>query len=578
MASSFSVLSALTCILFGCGQPGNVPAALETIPAKDGTVWERVNEPGFGDDNNSGIAAMAEYRGHLYAMTRNEIEGCEVWRTAGSSWERVLFPGGQTNGIYGNTEINNLWGEMIVYRGRLYFGFSSGLQGQVLKSTGCEIWRYDGTAWEPVVSDKRDTEESGTITGMSGCEERDGNVTADIADTSKKWSADEWAGGVLQITSGEGKYRRFDIISNTVDTLTVQQNEVAGNVGIEFTICESKHYENRFPPYNYDLGAVRVGDGYEIGRGSDENGFGVYWNKSITDTTIHDGKLYVSTGLNYEYGSQVWYTEDGVNWMVTQPPNSFGLFHDASTYPNGAQGVCSSITCVYSSSVSGSPVLYSGGQGTQGTLGACARLAKLTTKGWELIVDANVDDNDTGTNENGFGGGMECNMLTGNAMPWSLVSFKNKLYAGINSLGGARVLYTPNGSSEDGSWYYSAGGDSQIPNGFDGVINEGTAQFKIYQNNAANLFTFKDNLYVGLVSMYAPAMGATEDYLTGSHIWKTSDGTRWQQVTGNGFGDKRIVTFEAFAGFSGTLYVSGSRGASSSTESLGGAKIFRLAE
>ena len=64
--------------------------------------------------------------------------------------------------------------------------------------------------------------------------------------------------------------------------------------------------------------------------------------------------------------------------------------------------------------------------------------------------------------------------------------------------------------------------------------------------------------------------------MTGSHIWKTIDGTNWEQVTTNGFGDDYIVTFEAFATFADALYVAGSRGASSATEGLGGAKIYRL--
>lgn len=555
-----------------------IPASITTVTGLDGTVWEQVNQPGFGSDNNMSVTAMAEYQGRLYAMTRNEVEGVEVWRTTGTGWEQVLFPDGVTNGVYGNTFLNNLWGAMKVFQGKLYFGFSSGLQGSVLKSTGCEIWRYDGTTWEPVISDRKDTEESGTITAISGCDDSDGDTTAQVTDSSKSWTPDQWAGGVLQITSGEGKYRRFDIISNTATALTIQENEVAGNVGREFTICASKHYSNPFPPYAYDLGAVDVGDTYEIGTGSDENGFGNYWNKTITSMTIFDNKLYVSTGLNYEYGAQVWYTENGDTWTVTQPTNSFGNFHTDSNYLSSQKPVSTSIPSLCPSSVSGFEVLYASGTGASGNLGSCSRMAKLTQAGWELIVDVNVDDNDIGTNENGFGDGMSCDMYTGNFMPWSLASFREKLYAGINSLGGARVLYTPTGSSEDGSWFYSVGGDSGIPNGFDGMVNEGASdylQITIYQNIAVNLFPFNSYLYGGMVSMYAPAMGGTEEYLTGSQIWKNSDGVEWQQVTGNGFGDTNIINFEAFTSFANQLYVSGSKGANSAVEGLGGAKIFR---
>ena len=573
----------LLCLLMifnsGCNNTWEIPEGLETVAGKDGSMWERVNQPGFGSDNNMSVVAMVEYQERLYVMTRNEVEGVEVWRTSGTGWEQVLFPGGETNGIYGNTWINNLWGGMMVFKGRLYFGFSSGLQGSVLKSTGCEIWRYDGTNWEPVISDEKDIDESGTITSMSGCEKDDSDLTAQIVDTNKSWTEDEWVGGVLQITSGEGRYRRFDIISNTQDTLTVQQNEVAGNVDSEYTICGSQHYSNPFPVYEYDLGEIQVGDSYEIGLGYDENGFGNYWNKTITKMQLFDNKLFVSTGLNYEYGAQVWYTEDGDNWTVTEPTNSFGNFHTKTGYPNSQKPVSTSISSLGSSSVSGTEVLYAGGAGASGAtsevdLGGCSRVAKLTDNGWELIVDANVDENDTGTNENGFGDGMGCTLTNGNFLPWSLTSFKDKLMAGIQTLVGARVLYSTNGSSEDGSWFYSVGGDGTLPAGFDGIINGGIPT--MHQNVAVNLFPFEDYLYAGLVATYAPTMGATEEYLTGSHIWKTGDGINWQKVTGDGFGDDYVVGFEGFTTFANALYVSASKGASSSTEGLGGAKIFRL--
>jgi hypothetical protein len=414
---------------------------------------------------------------------------------------------------------------------------------------------------------------------ISGCAADDGDVTAQITDATKSWVVNEWADGILQITSGNGSYRRFDIISNTADTLTVQQNEVAGDVGSEYTICGTQQYSNAFPRYAYELGEIQVGDSYEIGTGDDENGFGDYWNKTITKMQLFDNKLFVSTGLNYEYGAQVWYTEDGDNWTVTEPTNSFGNFHTKTGYPDSQKPVSTSISSLASASVSGIEVLYAGGAGTSGAtsevdLGGCSRVAKLTDFGWEFIVDANVDENDSGTNENGFGDGMGCTLLTGNFLPWSLTSFKDKLMAGIQTLVGARVLYSTNGSSEDGSWFYSVGGDSALPAGFDGVINGGIPT--MYQNVAVNLSPFEDYLYAGLVATYAPEGGATEEYLTGSHIWKTSDGIAWQQVTVDGFGDDHVVGFEAFTPFAEELYVSASKGASASTESLGGAELYRL--
>ena len=128
---SFIILS----ILLGYGTgvyASNVPAALETITATDGSTWVRVNVPGFGNNNNFSVVAMAEYQGRLYAMTRNETQGTEVWRTNGTGWEQVLFPAGITNGIYGNTRINNVWARMIVFNDKLYLVSHQGCRALIL--------------------------------------------------------------------------------------------------------------------------------------------------------------------------------------------------------------------------------------------------------------------------------------------------------------------------------------------------------------------------------------------------------------------------------------------------------------
>ncbi len=548
-------------------------ACTTLITAEDGSVWEQVNRDGFGNRDNFSVVAMAEYKDALYAMTRNEEDGAEVWKYDGSDWEQVLFPDGEKNGVYGNTHLTNVWGRMIVFNSKLYFGFSSGLQGNYLNSTGCEIWRYDGTSWEAVISDQKDTDETGTITAVSDCDADDGATTAVITDSSKDWTADQWAGGIFQVASGAGIYRKFYIISNTATSLTIQQNDTAGTGAdqsseTEYTICGSKTYNNPYPKYSYTLGEVEDGDTYTIGTGTDESGFGEFWNKTITDMELFDNKLYVSTGLNYDYGSQVWYTEDGDSWSVTQPENSFGNYHTGTaSYPGGQKPVSSSITSL----AVFDDTLYAGGTGTTGDSGGCSRMAKLTETGWDLIVDADIDGNDEGTNENGFGDGMDCDMNTGNFMPWSIESFNGMLFAGINSLGGLRILYSPTGSADDDSWFYSVGDNATLPPGFNDVVS--TSGFG-HKNIAVNLFPFGSTMYAGAVTLYIPELDVTDR--EGAHIWKTSDGTSWTRVTGNGFDDTDVIIFEAFVTFKGQLYVSASKGASSTAEGLGGAKILRM--
>ena len=568
----YLIIAAALVVYAGCTK-NNIPEALDSVTAEDGTTWERVTQPGFGNDNNISVAAIGEFKGRIYATTRNDDEGAEVWRSNGKGWEQVEIVPGFKHGIYGNSMLNNLWSKMIIFKGKLYVGFSAGLQGTVLHSSGCEIWRYDGKTWEPVVSDKVDVDEAGSITEISGCDANDGDITAQITDSSQSWAANQWAGGVLQITSGQGAYRRFDIVSNTANTLTIQQNETTGDYGKEYTVCSTKHYKNPFPVYEYDLGPVQVGDSYEIGIGTDENGFGDYWNKTVTEMLEFDGKLYVSTGLNYDNGAQVWYSEDGETWQVTNPPNSFGNYHNDPNYKDGLKAISSSISDIGVSDVSGEPVLYAAGTGTTGEKGRCTRMAKLTDNGWELIVDSEVDANDTGTNENGFGDGMSCDMFNGNFMGWSLQHFKGNFYVGINSLGGTRVLYTPNGSSEDGNWFFSVGPDTAYPLGFDGELlqTDDPSFIGTYRNIAMNLFVFDDVMYAGVIDQ------KSEKVELGTPLWKTSDGAAWTRITDDSFGQKAALAFEGFATCFKAMYV-GVNNASSSQSNAGGATIFRLAE
>jgi hypothetical protein len=594
----------------------NIPDAVdEPITASDGSIWEQVSLPGFGDEANMSVVAMAEYQGSLYAMTRNNA-GTEVWRTDDQGgWEQVLFPDNVTNGVYGNPWLNNVWARMIVFNGKLYFGFSSGLQGSYRGSTGCEIWRYDGTTWEAVISDERSTEVEGTITAISSCTAGDGLSTAVFTVSAyypEEYTWENLTGGTLRILDGDGIYRRFDINSNSGNELRVQQDENAGVLN-EDTVCSEQVYNNPFPAYSYTLGAIEVGDSCAISIGDNQNGFGQTWNKTITAMRIFDGKLYVSTGLNYKYGGQVWYTADGDTWQKTASVrdtvdpytyHSFGNFHYDTKYPGDRKPVSTSISDLVVSSVSGTPVLYAGGTGSTGDSGGCARMARLTASGWELIVDTDVDADSTGSNENGFGSPESCTTNQYNFLPWSLADFNDELMVGISGAG-ARVIrapylfteiYPPNlgggeiekDMSDDGRWFYSVGegnvkdgytdplGTTLYPNGFDGYQYPGTTH---YQNLAVNLFPFRTMLYGGTISQYIPEYGIPSDtsVILGAQLWKSPNGLTWTPITMDAFGDSDVLMFEAFADFGGTLYVAGSKGASSTPSSLGGAKIYRLA-
>lgn len=585
-----------------------IPAAFETITAEDGSTWERVNVPGFGTKYNVAVVAMCPYRGSLYALTRNDQTGFELWRTTcNGTWERVFVPQFTQNDFYGwlkpgllsqpiDKKFNlkqNTWGDMIEFKDKLYVAISSGYQGaQMYGSIGLEIWSFDGEYWLPVVSKSKAVKDAsartGTLTAISSCANNDGTRTAVLTDSNKSWTTNQWAGGVLEVegtfSDGTKGLRLFNIVSNTGTALTVQENEKADTD--EFTICAEHKIgcDPGRPAYN--VPAIGVGAKYRIWKGTNASGFGEMWNKSIVDFEIFNDELYATIGLNYEDGTRVWKTSDGINW-VPSSPYSFGRFHgyDPNGNPTGfclvpgmenrnGSPVSSSATKMIKSSVTGTETLFTGGTGSSGCNGRGARVARLDGSNWNLIVDYFVDENTTGTNENGFGddGTEGGSFAYANFQAWSWANYDGLLFTGIARLsGGARIMYTATGSADDGAWVYAVGGDHPIyPDGF-GDVN----------NIAFNLFPYGGALYAGSLANSQLNDGGP---VNGADIWKaTGPGTNltWTRVTGNGFGDNNTVAFEAFTVFNGSLYVAGSNMVPSQVWGeepavYSGAKIYRL--
>jgi hypothetical protein len=506
-------------------------------------LWVQASPPGFGDKNNVGVVALCPFQGELYATTRNDVTGFELWKTSGIGWTRLTVPGFTDNSNYFgwikpglfadkyDSKYNlkqNIWCDMIEFGGHLYVSVSTGYQGAQLYGTqGFEIWRFDGTTWEAVVSQTADANESGTFTAVSDCANVDTAFTAQLTDSSKTWTTDEWAGCILRVAgefdgsqgtvAGTPGIRIFEIISNTGDSLTVQQNENAG--ADEYTIC-IEHRIRRDADFGRPdsvVPGIGTGDAYTIECGIDERGFGEIWNKSIVDFEILNDELYASIGLNYQDGARVWKTSDGVSWTPSSA-YSFGLFHgfDPNGDPTGfclipgtegrnGEPVSSSVTNLGKSSVTGTPTLFTGGTGTSGCNGRAARVARLDGSSWNLIVDYFVDENTTGTNENGFGdAGSSFN--NSNFQAWSWAEYDSLLFVSVIRLqNGTRVMYTDSGSSSDGAWTYAVGGGSSVADGFGEVTNIGS-----------KLYVHDSSLYVGTISN----IGFNPGPANGADLWK----------------------------------------------------------
>ncbi len=69
------------------------PEDLHALPGEDGSVWVQVSPAGFGTGDNVSVVALQPYQGELYAITRNDVSGFELWKTSGIGWTKITVPG-----------------------------------------------------------------------------------------------------------------------------------------------------------------------------------------------------------------------------------------------------------------------------------------------------------------------------------------------------------------------------------------------------------------------------------------------------------------------------------------------------
>jgi hypothetical protein len=112
-------------------------------------IWSVSSSGGFGRQSNAIDYCLASYNGMLYAGTVNTTTGCEVWRFDGTSWRMVVGVGGTGHSAPGfGDDRNTSVNSMIVWRGYLWVGTNNYRGSAVPASTGAEVWRFDGSNWE----------------------------------------------------------------------------------------------------------------------------------------------------------------------------------------------------------------------------------------------------------------------------------------------------------------------------------------------------------------------------------------------------------------------------------------------
>jgi hypothetical protein len=135
---------------------GGDPPPGEVWVSDDGVNFTPINQDGFGNPNNRGIQAVIAYNGWIYAGTKNDVTGFEIWKIR----PNAALPGGfeyvkvVENG--GPSAHNENAGMPIVFKGKLYYGTQLYVAGVNPTSgngfQGCDIIRIDeNDDWETVV-------------------------------------------------------------------------------------------------------------------------------------------------------------------------------------------------------------------------------------------------------------------------------------------------------------------------------------------------------------------------------------------------------------------------------------------
>jgi hypothetical protein len=250
-------------------------------------MWTQSNTDGFGGANpasNQQTAALAVYRNQLYASTRNNNSGAEVWRyEGGTAWTRLVSGGfGDTNSR--GTDC------MLVFGGKLYLSVWNDV-------TGCQIYSYDGSDWSLVNTPGFDggaTNNSGACMISYG-----GKLYCSVGLTlARVYRYDGGTTWTKVCADGFG-----DANNIYCRSMAVLDNRLYAGVRNEVSGCEVYRY-------NGGTGWTRVGSA----------GFGNTDNEEARSMLVYGGRLYAGTE-NQTGGCAIYRYGGGTTWTRADPGN-----------------------------------------------------------------------------------------------------------------------------------------------------------------------------------------------------------------------------------------------------------------
>ena len=142
----FTISIVLISMLVGLSTSAAQGSQMAGLPYRVSGVhgWQQANPDGFGNPLITGVSALEEFDGQLYAGASNFAEGGQIWRSStGMDWTAVSEPG--FGSIFASTNLAII--DLIVFKGEIYAGTGWGnAQGQ--------LWRSpNGTDWQMVTGD-----------------------------------------------------------------------------------------------------------------------------------------------------------------------------------------------------------------------------------------------------------------------------------------------------------------------------------------------------------------------------------------------------------------------------------------
>lgn len=250
--------------------------------------WTPANINGFGDPQTTGVTALAEFGGQLYAGTSNwNSDHGQIWRSAdGMAWEDVTP----------STLTRNAVIDLTDFDGYLYAGTGwSGGAGQIWRSA-------NGTTWSAVVADGFGDSDNQAITKLTAFNGYLYATTQNDAAGFGIWRSPTGAAGswTAVLTGGHGSAN-----VTVVTGLTVFDNRL-------YAACENE-------TGGLELWRSANGTTWEqVASG----GFDDPDNIQTGGFAVFDDHLYIGT-RNNNTGAQLWRSANGSTWVPVMQ-NGFG--------------------------------------------------------------------------------------------------------------------------------------------------------------------------------------------------------------------------------------------------------------